>query len=64
LTDAYRIAWSILRDRSAAEDAAQEACARAWGNIKNLRRPSDLPYGSVAVDALEPQLRLPIVLRY
>ncbi|HZY96927.1 MAG TPA: sigma factor-like helix-turn-helix DNA-binding protein [Candidatus Cybelea sp.] len=26
--------------------------------------PSDLPYGSVAVDALEPQLRLPIVLRY
>jgi DNA-directed RNA polymerase specialized sigma24 family protein len=39
LTDAYRIAWSILRDRSAAEDAAQEACARACGNIKNLRRP-------------------------
>jgi RNA polymerase sigma factor (sigma-70 family) len=38
-TDAYRIAWSILRDRSAAEDAAQEACARAWSKLRSLRRP-------------------------
>lgn len=37
--DAYRIAWSILRDRSSAEDAAQEACARAWRKLGSLRRP-------------------------
>jgi DNA-directed RNA polymerase specialized sigma24 family protein len=36
--DAYRIAWSILQDRCAAEDAAQEACARAWGGLGGLRR--------------------------
>jgi RNA polymerase sigma-70 factor, ECF subfamily len=101
--DAYRIAWSILNDRSAAEDAAQEACARAWCKLQNLRRPerfavwfyrivvneskriaqtarrdpplsSDMPAGEMAledriavrsaIDALEPRLRLPIVLRY
>lgn len=37
--DAYRLAWSILKDRSAAEDAAQEGCARAWSAITQLRRP-------------------------
>ncbi len=37
--DAYRIAWSLVRNRSAAEDAAQEACARAWRGLKLLRRP-------------------------
>jgi len=101
--DAYRIAWSIVRNRAAAEDAAQEACARAWRGLKSLRRPerfavwfyrivvnearraqrsmrSDAPLEAVAahddashddriavraaVDALEPRLRLPIVLRY
>jgi RNA polymerase sigma-70 factor, ECF subfamily len=101
--DAYRIAWSILNDRSAAEDAAQEACARAWCKLQNLRRPerfavwfyrivvneskriaktarrgapltADMPAGETtledriavrsAIDALEPRLRLPIVLRY
>lgn len=36
--DAYRIAWSILQDRTAAEDAAQEACARAWGGLQSLRQ--------------------------
>ena len=36
--DAYRIAWSIVRNRSVAEDAAQEACARAWRGLKSLRR--------------------------
>lgn len=101
--DAYRIAWSILRDRPAAEDAAQEACARAWSGLRGLRRserfavwfcrivvneskriqqkgPRDAPVADVpandagvlderiavraAVDALEPRLRLPILLRY
>lgn len=37
--DAYRIAWSILKNRSVAEDAAQEACARAWRGLKALHRP-------------------------
>jgi RNA polymerase sigma-70 factor (ECF subfamily) len=37
--DAYRIAWSILQNRSAAEDAAQEACARAWASLHSLRQP-------------------------
>ena len=37
--DAYRIAWSVLRDRPAAEDAAQEACARMWSRIGTLRNP-------------------------
>jgi RNA polymerase sigma factor (sigma-70 family) len=101
--DAYRIAWSIVRNRSAAEDAAQEACARAWRGLQSLRRPErfavwfyrivvneakraqrslhrETPLDAVtthddaarddriavraAVGALEPRLRLPIVLRY
>ena len=37
--DAYRIAWSVLGERTAAEDAAQEACARLWASIGTLRRP-------------------------
>lgn len=35
--DAYRIAWATLRDSNAAEDAAQEACARAWRALSSLR---------------------------
>lgn len=35
--DAYRIAWASLRDSSAAEDAAQEACARAWRALSSVR---------------------------
>lgn len=101
--DAYRIAWSVLKNRAAAEDAAQEACARAWCGLRGLRHserfavwfcrivvneskriaqkgPRDTPVidvpendaGSlddriavrVAIDALEPRLRLPILLRY
>ncbi len=41
--DAYRLARSILKDRSAAEDAAQEGCARAWSAIGQLRRPERFP---------------------
>jgi RNA polymerase sigma-70 factor (ECF subfamily) len=41
--DAYRLAWSILKDRSAAEDAAQEGCARAWCAMTQLRRPERFP---------------------
>jgi len=34
---AYRIAWSILGDAAASEDAAQSACARALGALDTLR---------------------------
>jgi RNA polymerase sigma-70 factor (ECF subfamily) len=34
---AFRIAMSIVRERTAAEDAAQEACARAYLAIPQLR---------------------------
>jgi RNA polymerase sigma factor (sigma-70 family) len=34
--DAYRIAWSVLGDRSAAEDAAQAACAAICAKLPNL----------------------------
>jgi RNA polymerase sigma factor (sigma-70 family) len=37
--DAYRIAYSILHDPHAAQDAAQNACARAWAGIGRLRSP-------------------------
>ncbi|MBV8639577.1 MAG: sigma-70 family RNA polymerase sigma factor [Candidatus Eremiobacteraeota bacterium] len=37
---AYRIAWSILRDANEAEDAAQEACALALRAHETLRDPS------------------------
>src|SRR5580704_11829993 len=35
--DAYRIAWSIAGERTAAEDAAQEACARVLRGLPGLR---------------------------
>lgn len=34
---AYRVAWTILRDPTDAEDAAQEACARALRASDSLR---------------------------
>lgn len=34
---AFRIAFSIVRDRNVAEDAAQEACAAAFSSIRSLR---------------------------
>ncbi len=35
--DAYRIAYSIVRDSAAAEDAAQESCAAVYRSIATLR---------------------------
>ncbi len=40
---AYRIAWTILRDPNDAEDAAQEACARALRASDSLRNLSAFP---------------------
>jgi RNA polymerase sigma factor (sigma-70 family) len=37
--DAFRVAWSILGERGAAEDVAQEACARLLTSIERLRNP-------------------------
>ncbi len=34
---AYRLAWQLLRDHEAAEEAAQEACARAVRSLGGLR---------------------------
>src|SRR5580704_9964205 len=36
---AYRVAFSVLRDHGLAEDAAQEACARILGAMPKLRAP-------------------------
>lgn len=37
LTGAYRLAWWILRDAAAAEDAVAEAMLRAWERRRSLR---------------------------
>jgi RNA polymerase sigma-70 factor (ECF subfamily) len=34
---AFRLAYGMLHDREAAEDAAQEAAIRAWRKLNNLR---------------------------
>jgi RNA polymerase sigma-70 factor, ECF subfamily len=39
LDSAYRLATCILRDTTAAEDAVQEAAARAWSMRRGLREP-------------------------
>ncbi len=38
--DAYRFALWYLKNPHDAEDAVQEACVKAWTNIKNLKKPS------------------------
>jgi hypothetical protein len=37
--DVFRIAWSVLRNHVAAEDAAQDACAQIAAKIATLRAP-------------------------
>jgi RNA polymerase sigma-70 factor, ECF subfamily len=34
---AYRLAFSMLREQQAAEDAVQEAALKAWRNVRRLR---------------------------
>jgi RNA polymerase sigma-70 factor (ECF subfamily) len=34
---AYRLAFSMLREREAAEDAVQEAALKAWNSVRRLR---------------------------
>lgn len=37
---AYRIAFVVLRDGAAAEDAAQDALARVWATLDDLNEPA------------------------
>jgi RNA polymerase sigma-70 factor, ECF subfamily len=37
---AYRLAWRLLRNREAAEDVAQEACAQVVRSLGDLREPA------------------------
>src|SRR3981081_1877422 len=38
LSPAYGLAYSILGDRESAEDAVQEAVAKAWRGVDRLRK--------------------------
>lgn len=39
---AFRLAYGMLHDREAAEDAVQEAALRAWKSIRNLRPGTEM----------------------
>ena len=36
---AHRLAYALLRDQAAAEDAVQDACLSAWFRLRQLRAP-------------------------
>lgn len=59
LDEAYRVATWILGDPAAAEDAVQEASARAWAARGTLRDPDTLPawFGRIVVNAARDELR-------
>ena len=42
LDQGYRLACAMLHDRSAAEDAVQEAAIRAWQKVTQLRDEADM----------------------
>ena len=42
LLPGYRVAYAMLQDREAAEDALQEASIRAWRRLGNLRPGSEM----------------------
>jgi RNA polymerase sigma factor (sigma-70 family) len=66
--DAYRIAWTVLRNHVAAEDAAQDACASISASVGQLRSADafrtwfyrivvrcSLQYKAIPIDALASQ---------
>jgi len=42
IDQAFRLAYGMLHDRQAAEDAVQEATVRAWRKLNNLRPGTDM----------------------
>jgi RNA polymerase sigma-70 factor (ECF subfamily) len=53
LQPAFRLAYGMLGDRSAAEDAVQEATFRAWRKLGNLRPGHDFSPWFLAIVANE-----------
>jgi RNA polymerase sigma-70 factor (ECF subfamily) len=42
VSQAFRLAYAMLHDREAAEDAVQEAAIRAWRKLNNLRPDTEM----------------------
>src|SRR3989442_7847088 len=42
IDQAFRLAYGMLHDRQAAEDAVQEAAVRSWRKLNNLRPGTDM----------------------
>lgn len=55
--DAYRIAWSVVRDASLAEDVAQEACSHVLRSIGSLRHVETFPVWFYRIVAREAQVQ-------
>jgi RNA polymerase sigma-70 factor (ECF subfamily) len=53
LSQAYRLACSLLHDRQAAEDAVQEAAFKAWRKLAQLRQGSEVRPWFLAIVANE-----------
>ena len=53
LDPAYRLAAVMLNDRSAAEDAVQEAAIKAWRKVRQLREPAAVRPWFLAIVANE-----------
>src|SRR5215471_13939017 len=54
----YRLAAVILRDRTEAEDATQDAAALAWRKVSQLRQPSSLRTWFLGIVAQQCRSRL------
>jgi RNA polymerase sigma factor (sigma-70 family) len=59
LLRSYRLASLVLRDRDEAEDATQEAIARAWSSWGTLRDPSrfDAPFDRMLLNVCRNRMR-------
>ena len=51
IDQAFRLAYGMLHDRQAAEDAVQEAAVRAWRKLNNLRPGTEMRPWFLAVVA-------------
>jgi RNA polymerase sigma factor (sigma-70 family) len=59
LDEGYRVAAWILGDQTTAEDAVQDAAARAWSARGSLRDPATMPawFGRIVVNTCRDELR-------